>query len=63
MILPYISSKKTSRENVVLLLSGAEDQVKKDREKDEIFSVSSASVITSKTSLQDSKAPKTREKV
>lgn len=51
MILPYTSSKKTARENVVLLLSGAGDQMKNDREKDEILSVSFASAITSKTSL------------
>lgn len=38
-------------ENVVLLISGTGDQVKNDKEKDEILIVCFASVITSKTSL------------
>ncbi|KAK4827443.1 hypothetical protein QYF61_018000 [Mycteria americana] len=58
-----MNSKKASRENVVLLLSGAGDQVKNDREKDEILNVCFASVTTSKSSLQDSQTSKTRGKI
>lgn len=53
----YVGNKRKTRENVGLLLNGAEDLVTQDMEKAEILTAFFVSVFTIKTSFQESLAP------
>ena len=55
----YMNSKMKTRVNVTPLLCGARDLVIKDMGKTRVYHVFFASVFTSKTSFQESKAPET----
>ncbi|GAB0208674.1 hypothetical protein GRJ2_003333100 [Grus japonensis] len=58
----YIGDKRKARENVGPLLNEAGDLVTQDMEKAEVLNTVFASVFTSKTSLQESQVPETRQK-
>ena len=59
----YISCKRKTSENVGLLLSGIGDTLTKNTEKAKVLGTFFTLVFTGKSSLQESQAPETCEKV